>query len=233
MSEGFTFEEMAQIHKDNHQNKVELMGTYGGDITHALSAWTSTTRDLTEDKLKRVPKLLKFLAENEHETPFEKSSLHFLMTTDIATHIHIIKHRIGVSVNGESARYKELRDDKFYVPQDWPEDEVLLYVQHMEQSLRLYHAAVERLIAKGFERNRAKESARFYLPYGNQLQADVMFNWRSFYHFLTLRYSTHAQAEIRNLARTMLELVDQTGKFELTLQAFGLKDENGLCAPFK
>jgi flavin-dependent thymidylate synthase len=224
MSEGFDYKEVAQINKDLHKNNVELIGTYGGDVTHAQSAWTSTNRDMTTEKLARIPKLLHMLASNEHETPFEKSSIHFLVNTDIATHIHIIKHRVGVSVNGESARYKELKDDKYYVPQDWPEDEVLLYVQHLEQSLRTYHSAIERLVAKGIDRKRAKETARFYLPYGNQIQADVMFNWRSFYHFLVLRYSVHAQVEVRDLARQMLELVDQTGHFEQTLLAFELKD---------
>ena len=34
-------------------NKVELVGWYGGDETHALSAWTSTSRELTEEKQMR------------------------------------------------------------------------------------------------------------------------------------------------------------------------------------
>jgi hypothetical protein len=33
-----------------------------------------------------------------------------LINSDIASHIHKIKHRIGVSVNADSARYKELKD---------------------------------------------------------------------------------------------------------------------------
>lgn len=239
MSEGFTYQEVAQHHKEMHTNKVELTGTYGGDITHALSAWTSTSRDLDVPdkkgvtKRERIPHILAMLAENHHETPFEKSALHFLVTTDIATHIHILKHRIGVSVNGESARYKELSDNKFFVPQDWPADETLLYVQHLEASLALYHGALERLVKSGLDRKRAKESARFYLPYGNQIQADVMFNFRSFVHFLILRYSTHAQKEVRDLARTMLEMVDACGDFEQTLIAFGLKVDGKLCEPFE
>lgn len=225
--------------KSEHTNKVELLGTYGGDTTHALSAWTSTSRDLDVPdkkgvtKRERIPNILKMLAENHHETPFEKSTIHFLVTTDIATHIHLLKHRVGVSINGESARYKELKDDKFFVPQDWPESEVHLYSQHLQDSLRLYHGAMERLVAGGMSRTRAKESARFYLPYGNQIQADVMFNFRSFCHFLILRYSTHAQKEVRDLAREMLEMVDATGQFEQTLRSFGLKDADGkLCEPF-
>src|SRR5438876_4874238 len=113
-------------------NSVELLGWYGGDESHALSAWTSTERDLTEEKINRIPQLLKFLAENKHHTPFEKSMLHFLVKCDIATHIHFIKHRIGVSVNAESARYKELTDDSFYIPHDWPEEAKTVLKTHTE-----------------------------------------------------------------------------------------------------
>ena len=48
-------------------NTVELVGWYGGDETHALSAWTSTSRDLTAEKKTRIPSLLKMLAENGHK----------------------------------------------------------------------------------------------------------------------------------------------------------------------
>ena len=100
-------------------NTVELLGWYGSDLTHAQSAWTSTSRDLTEEKKSRIPKLLEMLASEGHHTPFEKSQLHFLVTVDQATHIHLLKHRIGVAINGESARYKELKEDKMYLPEDW------------------------------------------------------------------------------------------------------------------
>jgi len=215
-----------------HSNKVELIGHYGSDETHALSAWTSTSRDLTEDKKNRIPNLLKMLAENGHETPFEKSSLHFLVTTDVSAHIHLIKHRIGVSVNAESARYKELKDDKYYVPVDWPVEEKELYIEHMESSLQKYHATLERLVQSGMSRKRAKESARLYLPYGNQITADVMFNFRSFVHFLRLRYSDHAQVEIRDIAKQMLDLVVETGSFNATLEAFGLMNGGNVRGPF-
>src|ERR1019366_4090596 len=176
-----------------NENKVELIGTYGGDETHALSAWTSTSRDLTEDKKSRIDKLLTMLATQGHHTPFEKSSLHFLVTSEIATHIQILKHRIGVSVNGESARYKELKDDKFYIPKDWDNDEQVLLYRHCEESIEKYHACIARLIENGISKKRAKESARFYLPYANQITIDVMFNFRSFMHFQGLRNEEGAQ----------------------------------------
>jgi len=213
-------------------NKVELIGFYGSDESHALSAWTSTSRELTEDKKSRIPQLLKMLAENGHETPFEKSSLHFLVTSDVSAHIHLIKHRVAVSVNAESARYKELKEDKYYVPADWPQGEQELYIEHMESSLQKYHATLDRLIQGGMSRKRAKESARLYLPYGNQITADVMFNFRSFVHFLRLRYSEHAQVEIRDIAKQMLDLVVSTGAFPSTMEAFGLTVNGELRGPF-
>lgn len=204
-----------------HLNTVELIGYYGSDESHALSAWTSTSRDISDEKRERIGPLLEMLAREGHHTPFEKSSLHFLVTTDIATHIHFLKHRIGVSINAESARYKELRDDGFYVPLDWPESEREALTEHVEQSLARYHECLERLVASGVSRKRAKESARFYLPYAKQLTADVMFNWRSFHHFLGLRAKPDAQAEIQEVAQLMLNQVKATGAFPLTIAAFG------------
>jgi thymidylate synthase ThyX len=40
-------------------------------------------------------------------------------------------------------------------------------------------------------------------------------------HFQGLRNSEHAQVEIKEIAQKMLELVRETGKFDLSLAAFG------------
>lgn len=209
----------------SNENKVELIGIYGSDETHALSAWTSTSRDLTEDKRGRINKLLNMLAKDGHHTPFEKSSQHFLVTSEIASHIHMLKHRVGISINGESARYKELKDDKYYVPIDWDIDEQYAYIDYMEESFNKYHECLARLKEKGMSAKRAKESARFYLPYGNQITVDIMFNFRSFMHFIGLRNSEHAQLEIREIAKQMLIQVYETQQFNLSLEAFGWTKE--------
>jgi len=202
-------------------NKVELIGIYGSDWTHVNSAWTSIDRNPTDKKRERMPVLLKQLAQDKHETPFEKSSLHFLVTAEIASHIHVIKHRIAVSVNTESARYKELKDDKYYLPTDWPESERERLESFCKKSFEEYHACIDRLVAQGFTRKRAKESARFYLTYSNQLVFDVLFNFRSFMHFQGLRNKPDAQLEIREIAEEMLRLVKDTNEFEHSLKAFG------------
>ena len=201
------------------KNTVELIGYYGSDETHALSAWTSTSRDLSEDKRARMGTLLMQLAGDGHMTPFEKSSLHFLVTTDIASHIHLLKHRVGVSCNAESARYKELKEDRFYVPTDWPVELQERLTGWADKAFELYHQTLRDLEAAGYSRKRAKESARYLLPYATQLTCDVMFNWRSFAHFLSLRNKPEAQAEIRQVAAEMLHLVEKTGAFPLTIAA--------------
>jgi flavin-dependent thymidylate synthase len=219
------------------ENKVMLLGYYGSDEVHAQSAWTSTNRELNEDKINRIPDLLKMLAENGHETPFEKSSLHFLVTCDQASHIHLLKHRIGVSINAESARYKELKEDKFYIPEDWKgiklSDNLLEYntqaswllllEDYTERGNKLYHKCLEDLTPI-LGRKRAKESARFFKLMNSQITMDVMFNFRSFVHFQKLRNHHDAQLEIQEIAQKMLVLVRhiEGNPFEHTIKAFNL-----------
>ena len=199
------------------------MGHYGSDLTHAQSAWTSTSRELTDSKLERVESLLEMLATEGHETPFEKSTLHFLVTVDQATHIHLLKHRIGVSINGESARYKELKEDKMYLPVDWPETMQQDLYEFTEQANEYYHKFLE-ILTPMLGRKRAKESARFFKTFNSQITMDISFNFRSFVHFLRLRDSEHAQKEVRELAQQMLHQVKQIegNPFELTIKAFKL-----------
>jgi flavin-dependent thymidylate synthase len=223
------------------KNKVELLGFYGNDQVHACSAWTSTSRNLSDEKIERIPKLLKMLAGAGHHTPFEKSTLHFLVDTDIASHIHLLKHRIGVSINGESARYKEIKEDKYLIPDDWKDIEsnfvdgnsnklgvqndkwAKILEHYTELGNTLYHQCVKDL-EPTLGRKRAKESARFFKTYNSQIQADISFNWRSFYHFLQLRNKPDAQLEIREIAAEMLNQVKNIdgNPFEHTIAAFEL-----------
>lgn len=205
-----------------HKNSVELIGTYGSDLTHAASAWTSTERELTEERIARVDKLIEMLMTEEHHTPFEKSGIHFICTTDIATHIHLLKHRIGVSINAESARYKELGkiEDKYLIPSDWPENLQDILESATKRANETYHNVLKDLQKAGVSSKRAKESARYFLPYNTQITADVMFNFRSFMHFQILRNDDHAQLEIHEIAQEMWRLLDETGKFPLTMASF-------------
>lgn len=226
-------------------NSVKLIGWYGGDEAIACSAWTSTSRDLSPEKKERIPALIKQLWAAEpvpHGTPFEKGTVHFLINCDIASHIHLLKHRIA-SINAESARYKELKEDKYYIPEDWidvyhegadwheflstSKSTQMSWYEALEKYTKLgnqlYHEALKDLTPI-LGRKRAKESARFFKTYNSQIESDVMFNMRSFHNFLTQRMDSHAQLEIQNIARQMLELVKniEGNPFTHTLKAFNL-----------
>lgn len=172
------------------------------------------------------------LWSNHHETPFEKVTVHFLVDTEIASHIHLLKHRMA-NINGESARYKELQEDKCYLPEDWKGVESTLSKtksggkidwykmldSYTKTGNKLYHQCLEDLTPV-LGRKRAKESARFFKTYNSKIQADVTFNMRSFANFIKLRNSEHAQLEIREIAQQMWNLVqnETEGKFENVLK---------------
>lgn len=221
---------------NKNNNSIEFLGFYGGDKAVALSAWTSTSRDLTEEKEKRIPKLIEMLWSNSHETPFEKATVQFLVNSEIASHIQLLKHRMA-NINGESARYKELKEDKFYLPKDWngieidsnklvEQDELMIdFLENTEtwkQALELYTELGNDLyhqclldLEPVLGRKRAKESARFFKTYNSQIQVDISFNMRSFANFMKLRNSEHAQLEIREIAQEMWKLVMENTNGEM------------------
>lgn len=219
------------------KNTVELIGYYGSDEIIACSAWTSTSRNLTEEKKSRIDKLINTLWRDGHHTPFEKGVVHFLVNTDIASHIHLLKHRIS-SLNAESARYKELKEDKTYIPEDWKgiecsiptglefasigDDWTHVLQTYTDLGNTLYHQALKDL-EPTLGRKRAKESARFFKTYNSQIEGDIMFNLRSFANFEKLRNSEHSQKEIREIAADMLSCVKniEGNPFKHTLKAWG------------
>jgi thymidylate synthase (FAD) len=224
------------------KNSAVLIDWYGGDKRVALSAWQSTNIELgielspdvkqrieqlywatIRNKEKTPEKLLMFLGKHNHTSPFRKALLDFQLTAEIASHIHSLKHRIGVEINSESSRYKELKD-KYYIPEDWnikADDEELkkanlsmfrgmtwaeILEDHTIQGNLLYHQAIQQ-IGPFLGRKRVKESARFFFGYNKQLDYDMQFSFEAFVHFQKLRNSEHAQVEIREIAQSMLEQV--------------------------
>jgi len=229
------------------KNTVELIGFYGGDKAIARAAWTSTQIDLDNKTDEQIGDLIdKKLWNNTsgkpHKTPFERGIVEFNITVEQASHIQTLKHRLA-NINGESARYMELKEDKYFLPEDWSGIEVsedvysevggLLVAKgkdwryvlnaYSQDTNRLYHAALKDLTPV-LGRKRAKESARFFKTMNSQLTLSVMMNMSCFYNFQTLRNDPAAQLEIQDIAKQMLEKVSEIEgqPFKHTLKAFGL-----------
>ena len=226
-------------------NKVELISWHNGDRGIARAAWTSTNIDVDsktdlqiEDLI--VNKLWNNGTGKPHKTPFERGIVEFNITCEQASHIHMIKHRLA-NINGESARYKELKEDKFYLPEDWweirvtpdvkddleyPQEEYMDWFHalelYTELGNKLYHKALAQLTPI-LGRKRAKESARFFKTMNSQLTLSVMMNMSCFQNFVTLRADDAAQKEIHEIADMMVEAVKniEGNPFKHTLIAFG------------
>lgn len=235
--------------KQKNNNNVSLIGFYGGDKAIARAAWTSTSADVnlkTDEQIRDllVNKLWNNGTGKFHKTPFERGLVEFNVVLDQASHIHCLKHRLA-NINGESARYKELRDDKYYIPEDWADipmsksvyfqsDGMYPFIntfegwstalkEYTELGNRLYHDCLVDLTPV-LGRKRAKESARFFKTFNSQITLSIMMNMSCFYNFYNLRADSAAQLEIQNIAKMMLsEIRNIEGEpFKFTLEAFGL-----------
>lgn len=226
---------------NEHQNSVELVDWYGGDKAIARAAWTSTqidvnkkTKEEIEDLL--VNKLWKNKSGKPHKTPFERALIEVNITCEQASHIHAIKHRLA-NINGESARYKELKEDKYYLPSDFELVETnaeilnkynkynwkdLLEEKTIELNY-LYHQCLKDAVPI-LGRKRAKESARYFKTMNSQITLSVMMNMSCFHNFYTLRADTAAQKEIQWIANEMLTCIKniEGNPFSATLKAFDL-----------
>jgi len=181
--------------------------------------------------MRSIEDLLQYLAENEHESPFRMSTFIFGMTTDIATHIQKLKHSVILEAeNGESAKYKELKEDKFYLPEDWLDyggvgkrwyNTLKITSEHTNI---LYHECLRDLHIAGMSKKRAKETARFFKMYNSQINTVNKFSFAGVMTLYKKRTVEFAQEEIKDIAIRMVEEIKniEGNPFKYSLQAFGL-----------
>lgn len=245
-----------------NQNSVELIGYMGSDKSHCLAAWASTYAEfnvempdniedrvdvivnhiLNNGKRKRsIEELLEFLAQNNHTSPFRFSAFTFAATTDIATHIQKLKHRVIFEAeNGESARYKDLKEDKFYLPKDWEgimctkeitgfpnatdHDWMELLRYYTDLGNTLYRAALKDLVPT-LGKKRAKETARYFKTYNSQINTLNRLSFDGIVQFYHKRHDkTYVQDEIADLAIEMVNCIKNipNNPFKHSLKAFNL-----------
>jgi len=192
---------------------VRLVDHMGGDLAISRSARVSyDAPPRAEDT-----RLIQYLWENGHTTPFESTSLTFEIKAPIFVIRQWHRHRTQ-SYNELSARYRELPEE-FYVPeleqittQSTDNKQMRTAEQHPEAlairttllesqaaSFREYH----RMLAAGAPR----ELSRSVLPVGTYTHMFATMNLLNLFKFLGERLHPHAQYEIRVYAEAMLELV--------------------------
>lgn len=203
---------------------IELIETMGNDISIARNARHSyDAADQAGKDPEKDAKLIKYLMNNGHNTPFESVTATFLIKAPLFVIRQWQRHRTQ-SYNEVSARYRELSEE-FYIPliinvgkqskdnkqmrdlnTQLPEniDDIAYMLEAMEQhnkdAFRLYRD----FLGQGMPR----ELARTVLPLGTYTHFYATMNLHNLFKFLGERLHEHAQWEIQQYAKAMLELIE-------------------------
>lgn len=167
-------------------------------------------------------KLLKFLYEHKHSTPFEFAG----MVVEIQAPIMVFRewHRHRTQSYAEmSARYTPLPDFN-YVPtverillrsqvnkqasgsRDMTQDEA----EHAQSTIHNSYIISQHQYTALLERGVTKEIARLVIPVGRYSRMRAAANLRNWLAFMTLRCDENAQWEIRQYANIVAQLITES-----------------------
>lgn len=196
---------------------VEYVDHMGNDASVVRSARVSYAKDKTPFDPEKDRKLIKYLLDNNHGTPFEANSVTLNITLPIYIARQWIRHRVGVSFNEMSLRYTEATDS-FYIPKQ-------LYHQDKKNrqgsaeplnhelnkdcllAIGLCNKAAFDTYKTLIDSGVSKEHARMVLPVNLYTRWYFTFNLRSIMHWYSLRADLHAQLEIRKYADCISEIM--------------------------
>lgn len=211
--------------------KVELLDTFGNDDTVANAARVSFDKEASNYTVEQNAKLIKYLAENNHTSPFRHPQIQYRITCPIYVERQLFKHQVGLTANSISGRYVDFKDN-YYKIEDFRlqsksskqgsaghlEMHSMLSALMIQDAVINYCAtAYHELLQLGV----AKEQARTILP----LNLETTFIWTgsllAYINFWKLRITRDTQAETMQIAMDMLhELKMRTNCFQYSLKAF-------------
>lgn len=183
-------------------------------------------------------KLLKYLWDNKHSTPFELPGLTVEVQAPIMVFREWHRHRVPFGYSELSARYTPLPDvnyipsiERLMIGSDGKnkqagtikEAEVLTEdkAQHFREELSGQYKIQEELYQWALKSGVPKELARVHLPVGRYSRMRATGNLRGWLAFLTLRMASTAQWEIRQYANEVGKFVAE--KFPRTWELFFTK----------
>lgn len=212
--------------------KVELLDVFGDDNMIANVARVSFNKVADNYTQEQNDKLLKYLAEHKHTSPFRHPQLQFRIECPIYVERQILKHQVGISVNSISGRYVDF-SDTYTTIKEWRKQstnskqgsEGSIGVMNSRQAsiiednvILVCKEAYDNLLALGV----SKEQARTILP----LCLNTTMIWTgsllAFIHLCKLRLKEDAQKETRIVVQEMLNKLICNGKFNYSLNVFKL-----------
>ncbi len=192
-------------------SSLDLVRVSGSDVDVVNAARVSFGK-LVETVSDRDKKLIRFLMEHSHTSPFEHNQLSFRVKAPIFVARQWMRHRMN-SYNEISYRYVKAPLE-FYIPPMWRMQDTVnkqasVGAYEDAQARAQYSAAIQTCINTYedlLNRGVCRELARGILPVCTYTQYIVTCNLHSLMHFLTLRLHAGAQYEIRQFALGMLKL---------------------------
>ncbi|MBV5310893.1 FAD-dependent thymidylate synthase [Chromatium okenii] len=197
--------------------KVEYLTHMGDDLMVANVARVSMDKHHTEF-LESDRGLLRYLAKENHFTPFAQPQIQLRITAPVAIARQWFRSNVGTIRNEVSRRYVDTPPE-FFFPKTWrqrPEknikqgsgDDIPVYEQgiattHLERAYKTCAAAYGHLLAMGI----APEQARFALPQGmltSWVETGSLAYWA---RFCKLRADQHAQREIQEAAHMVKDII--------------------------
>jgi thymidylate synthase (FAD) len=218
---------------EGEELKAELLSHFGDDLMVVNAARVSYGKN-KESLDDRDERLIRFLVDKGHTSPFRHPQLQFRICCPIFVERQLFKHQVGLTANSISGRYVDFSDE-YWIPErfrfqskdskqgsagDLPDEENASLIRRVEDAVRQCKEVYEELEAAGV----SKEQCRVVLP----LCLETQFIWTgslaAFIHMWQLRLKPDAQKETRDVALQMLEAVKSIpgGPFRMTLEAFDL-----------
>ena len=185
--------------------RVSLQNVMGNDLSVVNAARVSFDKEhLTIDESDE--KLIKFLAEHNHWSPFGHASLQFRIKAPIFVARQLVKHQVGLVWNEVSRRYVDY-EPEFYVPFMWrgkPDNKKQgsSELEHEFDIMPLVDEAkntYEKMIKEGI----APEMARMVLPQNMMTEWYWTGSLMAFARVCNLRNKPDSQEETRMITQQM------------------------------
>jgi len=217
---------------------VRLVETYGGGDhgTENEAGIIEAARQSTQGGFKgweNDTRLLKYLYDNKHSTPFEFAGMVIEVKAPIFIFRQWQRHRTQ-SYNEMSARYGEVPNENYIPTVKRLVDASLLaneknnikknkqagtvdgaaivnpqIAERIQGQLETEYERAEELYQEYLKAGVPKELARIGMPVGRYSQMRASTCLRNWLAFLTLRLDPHAQWEIRQYASAVAQIIEQ------------------------
>lgn len=207
----FNTEKRTSLFVEKEENKlVELIGHYGSDETITNSARMSfnANKEHTQEENER---LLRFMLENGHTSPFEQVNFSFKLHMPIFVARQWQRHRTA-KINEQSARYTQLNCEFFKLDKNNIRTSKELKEEEEEtlvNELNSYYETSANLYKNLLNLGIVKEQARTILPLATYTTFIWQMDLHNLLHFLQLRLSNKAQKETRDYAEEILRQIEE------------------------